>query len=96
MNQIKMDNYKKSVLTVIAICLTILTLKQLDFLPKAYAGEPSINENKSFANYGLVPLNKDGSIDVNIKSSNETVTVNVEEVGGFWVGGSTLPVKVKD
>jgi hypothetical protein len=66
----KTDFYTKTILTVIAICLTINVLKDFDFIPKAYATENNKTElnmptNK---NYGLVPLNTNGTIDVNIKS----------------------------
>ena len=71
-----LDLYTKSVLTVIAICLTINVLKDFDIMPKAYANEtvPSIiNKQKLLpnTNYGLIPVNSDGTIDVNIKSSSE-------------------------
>lgn len=90
----KTDLYTKAVLTIIAICLSIIVLKQVDIIPSAYANGPTLqNTQKS---YGLVPVNTDGSIDVNIKSSSEKMSVNIEEVGGFWVGGNTLPVKIKD
>lgn len=45
-------------------------------------------------NFAIVPVNTDGSIDVNIKSSNDIIDVNVEEVGGFSTFG-TIDVKVK-
>ena len=72
----KLDLYTKSVLTVIAVCLTINVLKDFDIMPKAYAGETKLNnENKlnllPNKNYGLIPVNADGTIDVNIKSSSE-------------------------
>ena len=89
----KTDFYTKTVLTVIALCLTIIVLKQVDIIPKAYAGSPETNL-KPYMNYGLVPLNEDGSIDVKIISGSDKINVNIEEVGGFWVGGSTLPVSV--
>ncbi|MGQ3088974.1 hypothetical protein, partial [Flavobacterium sp.] len=67
------DKYTKTVLTVIAACLTVLTLQSVDIIPKTYANDsilklPSVDPNK---NYGLVPLNKDGSIDVNVRSAEE-------------------------
>ena len=37
MTKVKVDNYTKAVLTIIAICLTVLTLKQFDIITKAYA-----------------------------------------------------------
>ena len=40
----KADKFTKIVLTVIAVNLTILTLKNVDIIPKAYANEPLSNE----------------------------------------------------
>ena len=102
----KTDFYTKTVLTVIAICLTIIVLKQIDIIPTAFAGSPQSNSNTGM-NYSLVPLNADGSIDVNIKSNSSTMDVNIvdistsdelyvniDEVGGFSTFG-TVPVKIK-
>lgn len=102
----KTDFYTKAVLTVIAVCLTIIVLKQVDIIPNAYAETPKTKINNNM-NYGLVPLNADGSIDVNIKSNSSTMDVsivdistsdeldvNIDEVGGFSTSG-TVPVKVK-
>ncbi|MBK7095062.1 MAG: hypothetical protein IPH57_08455 [Saprospiraceae bacterium] len=72
----KTDFYTKVVLTIIAICLTIIVLKQVDIIPNAYATGQTSDLKKNL-NYGLVPLNDDGSIDVNIKSSSE-LDVNIE------------------
>jgi hypothetical protein len=69
----KLDLYTKSILTIIAVCLTINVLKDFDIMPKAYANEPLKNELNLLQNknYGLIPVNADGTIDVNIKSSSE-------------------------
>ena len=69
----KLDLYTKSILTIIAICLTINVLKDFDIMPKAYGNEPLKNELNLLPNknYGLIPVNADGTIDVNIKSSSE-------------------------
>ncbi len=108
MNQIKIDIYTKSVLTVIAICLTILTINQLELLPKAYAGESINHPTFKGVNYGLVPLNEDGSITVKLSSADEIdvnivgistsdeLDVNIDEVGGGYVSfGGPIPVKVE-
>ena len=59
---------KNIFLGIIAINLTLITLIQLEiFPPKAYASETSQPIN---TNYGLVPLNEDGSIDVNLVESS--------------------------
>ena len=66
-------------LGIIAINLTLLTLIQLEIWPvKANA-----NELTSNLNYGLVPLNEDGSINVNINSSTQIIDVNITEVNGW-------------
>jgi hypothetical protein len=99
----KNDSYTKVVLTVIAVCLVLIVLKQIDIIPKAYGGSPSPKSNQ---NYALAPLNADGSIDVNIKnaspidvdvvdvSTTDKLKVDIDEVGGFSTFG-TVPVKVK-
>ena len=90
----KTDFYTKTILTVIAICLTILVLKNIDIIPRAYANETK-NGINPYINYGLVPLNPDGSIDVNIKSNSEIINVNIEEVGG-WSTWGKVPVVIKE
>jgi len=89
----KTDFYTKAVLTVIAVCLSIIVLKQVYIIPNAYAGTPKTNFNTN-KNYGLVPLNADGSIDVNIKSSSE-MDVNITGVNGSYVPYGKLPVVIK-
>ena len=102
----KLDLYSKSVLTVIAICLTINVLKDFDIMPKAYANEPLKNEPKllSNKNYGLIPVNSDGSIDVNIKSS-ETMDVSITDIETsdnlgveleYAYGNVKVPVVIKE
>lgn len=106
----KTDFYTKTVLTIIALCLAILTLQNVDIIPKAHASEPNNNlgiiETKK---YGLVPLNEDGSIDVNIKSfasemdvnissidTKDELDINIDEIGGGYVSyGGPISVKVE-
>ena len=64
------DKLKNIFLGIIAINLTLITLIQLEvFPPKAYASETTPTATPVNTNYGLVPLNEDGSIDVNVVSS---------------------------
>jgi len=90
----KTDKFTKIVLVIIAVNLTFLSVKNLDIIPKTYA-EESFADNK--INYGLVPLNKNGTIDVNIKSANttEVLDVNIKEISGrtFF---SNIPVEIKN
>ena len=67
----KKDTTLKVILGIIAINLTLLTLDQLDLFPKSYASETSQPIN---TNYGLVPLNEDGSITVKL---DETAIMDI-------------------
>lgn len=71
----KTDLYTKAVLTVIAGCLTVIALKNADLMPTAHAANSNINTR-----YGLVPLNADGSINVNLKSGSETMRVEIVDI----------------
>ena len=68
---------KNVFLGVIAINLTLLTLFQLNIWPST----ANANEYISSVNYGLVPLNTDGSVSVKL-SSSDIINVNIDEVGG--------------
>ena len=69
----------KILLGIIAINLTLLTIIQTGvWPPKVQASET----NHTNVNYGLVPLNEDGSIDVNINSSAATMDVNLMTLSG--------------
>ena len=65
----KIDRYTKFILTVIAFCLVVLTLDNVDIFPKAYANDV-VNYG---GNYGLVPMNEDGSINVKLISLDEAL-----------------------
>jgi|GEM_PF-6344766 hypothetical protein len=76
-----MDNYTKSVLTVIAACLLILTLNQVELLPEAQAAsEPTVPAS---GNFGMVPLNENGEVPVSI-SNMEEVKVNIVGISTYW------------
>lgn len=105
----KTDRFTKIILTVIAVNLTIFTLKNLNFIPKTYANEPSNNlEMTPNINYGLVPLNEDGSITVKLSDYNEIdvnivgirtsdeLDVNIDEIGGGYVShGGPISVEIE-
>lgn len=96
----KTDLYTKIVLTVIAVCLTILTLQNINIIPKTYAAESNKNKNVfPSKTYGLVPLNSDGTIDVNITriTTNDELDVNIDEIGGGYISnGGPIPVNIKN
>ena len=85
MKQLK---YLNGVLTVIAVCLVLITLAVTGILPKAYAGENSNHGSNKFIS---VPVNPDGSL--NVKVLNGVMNVNIEEVGGYSTFGK-VPVKI--
>ena len=58
----KTDRYTQGVLTIIAICLTLIILKDITIIPQAKASNHNTPITTNSTNYGLVPLNPDGSI----------------------------------
>ena len=76
----KKDMTIKILLGIIAINLTILTIGQLDLFPSTYASTSS-NEIIDYKNYGLVPLNKDGSITVKLDEA-AVMDVNIHSFKG--------------
>lgn len=81
----KIDFYTKAVLTVIAICLSVNLIK--GFITPAKA------DTRKFVS---VPVNPDGSINVNIKKSNETIDVKIVDVGSrAFYYAQPLEVRVK-
>ena len=74
------NKLKNIFLGIIAINLTLITLIQLEiFPPKVYASEIKQPIN---TNYGLVPVNEDGSINVTLM---ETSAVYIKG----WIYGTT-------
>jgi len=81
----KIDFYTKAVLTVIAICLSINLIE--GFITPAKA------DSRKFVS---VPVNPDGSINVNIKKSNETMNVKIVDVDSrAFYYAQPLEVKVR-
>jgi len=74
----KADFYLKVVLTVIAACLVVLTLQNMNLIPRAQAEAPMA----PIQNYALVPLSPDGTVEVKIKSIDDVLDVNIQKVGG--------------
>lgn len=65
----KTDRYTKSVLTVTTIALCIIALKDANLFPNAHA---SSNTNTAItnSNYGLIPVNEDGSTTVRLSTTS--------------------------
>lgn len=82
----KTDSYTKCVLTVIAAALTVIAFQNIDFFT------PAIASKSVPAGFVTVPVNPDGSINVNL---TETMKVNIAEIGGSSVYGA-LPINLKE
>ena len=77
----KNTRFTNTLLGIITINLTLITLIQMDiFNPKAYSDKNTTMPLNT--NYGLVPINEDGSINVNIISSSAIIDVNLEQLRG--------------
>ena len=79
----KTDLYTKIILTIIAVALTVNLFKATI--------TPAMADNKKFV---TLPVNPDGSINVNINKVNETMDVNIKNVdrSAFYY---TDPIRVK-
>jgi hypothetical protein len=84
----KTDTYLKAVLTVIAACLVLLTLQNLQLIPSVQATTP---ERQPV----MVPVNADGRVEVVIKGFDEDLSVNVEKIGGYGCYNG-IPVIIKN
>ena len=84
----KTDLYLKAVLTVIAACLVLLTLQNLRVFPSANAASP---EQPKL----MLPVNADGTVEVVIKGFDESLSINLEKIGGYGCYNG-IPVIVKN
>jgi len=84
----KSNKLKNIFLGIIAVNLTLITLIQLNIWPS------TANATDFNANYGLVPLNENGSINVTL-SSTEIVDVRIKEVDMFAFTFCTVPVEIQ-
>lgn len=80
----KTDIYTKGILTIIAICLTINVVQQLDIIPSAYASETG-KSTEIETQYRLVPINEFETMDVRIVDINtsDELNVNVKSVDTY-------------
>ncbi len=72
----KTDSYTKFILSIIAICLIIIVIRDMDIIPKAYAN------NTTESNYGILPINNDGSITVRLSNTDE-IDVNITNIDTY-------------
>ncbi|MDP3667669.1 MAG: hypothetical protein Q8R50_13390 [Sediminibacterium sp.] len=80
--------YLNAALTVIAVCLVLITFAVTGIIPAA-------NAKNTNPHYVSVPVNPDGSINVKFVKG-DVMDVNIDEVGGTSQSGSTLDVNIED
>ena len=106
----KTDTYTKTILTIIAICLTFNVVKDLNLIPSAYANKSKeIEPINNVMDVRLVDINTYDQLNVNLKSINtydemkvnikkvetsNALDVNIKEVGGRWITSGS-PIPVK-
>ncbi len=83
----KTDMYTKTVLTVIALALSVLVIQNSGLISTAQASRSNINS------FSQVPVNEDGTISVKVANDMD---VNISKIGGSSVCGSYgLPVNIQ-
>ncbi len=80
----KTDRYTKTILTIIAVCLTINLVKEFNIVPSVYASENK-NTTEASTEYRLVPLNENSTMDVRIVDINtyDELNVNLKSVDTY-------------
>ncbi|HPE82894.1 MAG TPA: hypothetical protein PLV43_04185 [Aequorivita sp.] len=106
----KTDTYTKTILTIIAVCLTINVIKDFEIIPSVHASEKVGNTPVSeVMDVRLVDINTYDELNVNLKSidtydevkvnlkkieTSDKLDVNIDEIGGGWVSNGG-PIPVK-
>ncbi|TSE07088.1 MULTISPECIES: hypothetical protein [Aquimarina] len=72
----KTDSYTKFIMSIIAICLVIIVVRDMDIIPKAHAN------NSSESKYGILPINDDGTITVRLSNTDE-IDVNIKSIDTY-------------
>lgn len=75
----KADRYTKIILTIIAACMVINVIEKFNVMPKAYANETTEKPANTIpaTNYGIVPLNEDGSINVKMTAPTDVNVIGL-------------------
>ena len=83
----KTDLYTKSLLTIIAICLSFQVFQDLDLVPKAYAKDEPSSPNHNLPvlapmDVRIVDINTYDELNVNLKSVDtyDEVKVNIKNI----------------
>ncbi len=96
--------YRNALLTVLTLCLigifiqNQLLLRELQRKNAGSNGNPdarfgAYQVRNPAPGYALVPVNPDGSINVRLAATSETMNVNVHQVNGYPIGSNHLPVR---
>lgn len=85
----KTDLYTKTILTIIALCLVVNIIKEVDLVPSAYASEPTenpipinIGTESNVMDVRIVDINTYDELNVNLNgvSTSEEVKVNLKRI----------------
>ncbi len=81
----KTDLYTKTILTIIAFCLVVNIVKEVDLIPSAYALDPIENPNMIESNVmdvRIVDINTYDELNVNLNgvSTSEELKVNLKRI----------------
>jgi hypothetical protein len=83
----KTDLYTKTILTIIAVCLTINVVHQLEIIPKAYAtsltnNDPLLSAPVETIDVRIVDISTYDELNVNLKSVDtyDEVKVNLKSI----------------
>lgn len=81
----KTDLYTKSVLTIIAVCLSLNAVKDFDLIPSAYAADNTVDPATAATDYALVPISAANTMDVRIVDINtyDELNVNLKSVDTY-------------
>jgi hypothetical protein len=87
----KTDLYTKTILTIIAICLSINIVKDFDIIPAAFAGNTSVindsiyNTSAIDNTYRLVKVSDAETLDVRIVDINtyDELNVNIKSIDSY-------------
>lgn len=86
----KTDVYTKVVLTVIAVCLAVIVVRDIDFVPSANAAKTP----GDVMDVRIVGYSGYNNIPVVIKDIDSRSAIKVNIAGADW--GFKLPVKIED
>ncbi|MAN58382.1 MAG: hypothetical protein CMC08_00950 [Flavobacteriaceae bacterium] len=76
----KTDTYTRIVLTIIAFCLSVNLLQEIEIMPTVYASEANKDKMNS-PKYQLVPISESNTIDVRLVDINTYDELNVNLKG---------------